>query len=296
MSSAVPAYWEAAVCIPPVSHHAEGPLWDPRGDTLIWVDQYAGLVRSATPEGTSFLLRPPIAFDGPVGAVVGDVRGGWLVAAADGLWSLSPEGTVPPVVDVLPRDGVHRRMNDGKVDPAGRFWFGTMAMDKRSGAGSLYALDQGVVTEAVPEVTISNGLAWSPDGGTMHYIDTPTHRIDRYLTEGSALRRDGSLDLSSRPGSPDGMTIDDEGALWVAMWGASAVHRYDPSGELIGVVHVDAPQVSSVTFGGPDLDTLFITTSREDYSPADAAAHPLAGALFQARPGVRGTAAVLYRP
>jgi len=289
-------HWEASVCIPPVSHHAEGPLWDTRSGSLLWVDQYAGLVRSATPHEDGYVLHPPIGFDGPVGAIVGDVRGGWMVAAADGLWSLSSEGDVSLLVDVLPRDGVHRRMNDGKVDPSGRFWFGTMAMDKRQGAGSLYVLDRGVVSEVVTGVTISNGLVWSAHGSTMHYIDTPTRRIDRYFVDGSALRHDGSLDLSARPGNPDGMTIDDEGTLWVAMWGASAVHRYDPSGELIGIVHVDAPQVSSVTFGGPDRDTLFITTSREDYAPDDCIAHPLAGAIFQVRPGVRGPAATLYQP
>lgn len=284
------------MCIPPVSHHAEGPLWDTRSSSLLWVDQYAGLVRSAAPDQDGFSLRPSIGFDGPVGAVVGDVRGGWVVAAADGLWSLSSAGDVSPVVDVLPRDGVHWRMNDGKVDPSGRFWFGTMAVNKRHGAGSLYVLDQGVVREAISGVTISNGLAWSPDGRTMHYIDTPTRRVDRYLVQGTDLRLDGSLDLSAQPGSPDGMAIDDEGALWVAMWGASAVHRHDPAGELIGIVHVDAPQVSSVAFGGPDRDTLFITTSREDYSARDCDAHPLAGAIFAVRPGARGAAATLYQP
>lgn len=296
MRHSSPAHWKAVVCIPPVSHHAEGPLWDTRSGALLWVDQYAGLVRSATPSHEGYLVHPPIAFEGPVGAVVGDVRGGWMVVAANGLWSLSSSGQLSPLFDVLPQDGVHRRMNDGKVDPSGRFWFGTMAMDKRHGAGSLYVLDHGTVTEAVSGVTISNGLAWSSDAHTMYYIDTPTRRIDRYLTEGSVLQHDGSLDLSGQPGMPDGMTIDEEGGLWVAMWGASAVHRYNTSGELLGVVDVDAPQVSSVTFGGPKMDTLFITTSRENYSPSDCASHPLAGAVFQVWPGVRGSTATLYQP
>ncbi|MGP3968221.1 SMP-30/gluconolactonase/LRE family protein [Streptomyces sp. 6N223] len=296
------AQWRAEICVPAVSHHAEGPLWDQRSGRLLWVDQYVGLIRSATfashaPLPGGPVLDDPVDVGGPVGAVVPAAQSGWTVAARDGFLSLSESGRLDPVVTVLPDDGVRRRMNDGKVDPAGRFWAGSMAFDKREGAGSLYALAHGRARTALTGITISNGLAWTPDGAEMFYIDTPTQRVVRLEADADDLVTRGSVVVEIPPeqGHPDGMCMDDEGALWVALWGGSAVERYSPSGEPLGRVTVDAPQVSSCAFGGPDRGTLFITTSREDYTEADVRAHPTAGAIFAVRPGVTGPAALSYQ-
>ena len=223
-----------------------------------------------------------------LGAAVGAVvplrapARGWLVAWAQGFGHLAPDGAVTALDQPEPRTN---RMNDGKCDPAGRFWAGSIAWEKTAGAASLYRLDptgpaRGELTVALRDVTISNGLAWTPDGATMYYIDTPTGRVDRF-----AVRADGALTgrtpaVEVEGGAPDGMCIDDDGCLWVALWGGSAVHRYAPTGELLAVVDVGAPQVSSCCFGGARGTTLFITTSQEGMSAEQRAADPRSGHVF----------------
>jgi sugar lactone lactonase YvrE len=169
-----------------------------------------------------------------------------------------------------------------------------MAWDATPGAACFYRLEPDfTITKALDDLTISNGLSWTPDGATMFFIDSPTQRVDRFAVSASGeLTRVGTAaDIPVSHGTPDGMTIDDEGCLWVALWGGNAVQRYSPSGELLARVEVDAPQVSSCAFGGPDRSTLFITTSQEGYGPADSAAHPFAGELFTIHLDVTGPVA-----
>ena len=154
----------------------EGPVWDERIDRLVWVDIMAGRLQLTARDGGTRTMHLP----SPVGCVVPRASGGWVVALADGFWSVSEDGDVERLVDVQ-SDRPDLRFNDGKCDPAGRFWAGTMALDHRAGAGSLYRLDPDLsVHRMVDGVGISNGLDWSLDGRTMYYVDTPTHRLDMF--------------------------------------------------------------------------------------------------------------------
>jgi sugar lactone lactonase YvrE len=184
-------------------------------------------------------------------------------------------------------------MNDGGCDPQGRFYCGSMAYDTSPGAGSLWRLDPDrSVHKVLDGLTIANGLVWSLDGQTAYHVDTPTGRIDRHEFDAEAGTLHGRttvVEISG--GEPDGMTIDAEGGLWVALWRGSAVHRYDATGELTEVVEVDALQVTSCAFGGASLDQLIITTSRYGLSAGE---DPLAGSVFVAEPGVCGVPPLEY--
>jgi sugar lactone lactonase YvrE len=211
------------------------------------------------------------------GAVIG-VKRGFALEEADGLLTY--------LVELWSDDDV--RMNEGGCDPDGRFYCGSMAYDHRTGAGALYRLDSdGSVQVVLGNVTISNGLEWSPDGSLAYYNDTPTQRTDVFDYDcGSGLTgRRPFAEISSGAGGPDGLTVDEEGGVWVALYGGGAVRRYTPEGVLDEVVEVAAKKVTACTFGGPDLDQLFITTSREDLNPGE---DPLAGSLFRAVVGVVG--------
>jgi sugar lactone lactonase YvrE len=267
------------------NQHAEGPCWDPRTGRLVWIDQYAGLVTVGDFDPAEQRVAPARTYElgSPVGAVVPSraFGGGWLTASAQGFAHLAEDGTVTLLAQPEADTPARTRMNDGKCDALGRFWAGSMAFDKTHGAGSLYRLDPDLtVTVALRGVTISNGLAWSADGTQLYYIDTPTQHVDRFRVATDGTLHDRTTVVSIEDGFPDGMCIDDESCLWVAVWGGHAVHRYSTAGELLAVVDVDAAQVSSCCFGGPDGRTLFITTSQEGYDAAQQAGDPHAGKVF----------------
>jgi sugar lactone lactonase YvrE len=190
---------------------------------------------------------------------------------------------------------VPMRMNDGKCDPSGAFWAGSMAWDKTPDAGTLYRFTGREVERMRTGLTIANGLAWA--GTRMYHIDTPTQRIDRFDLAAAGGLGDPQPVVTIDPadGSPDGMCVDEEGCLWVALWNGWTVRRYSPDGDLLAMVAVDAPQVSSCCFGGPDGDTLFITTSQEDMDSGQRARHNRSGLVFRAQVGTRGRPADLFR-
>ena len=267
-----------------VAYHGEGPIWDPSG-RLMWVDMLAGDVMSTdVVSGATGRLHV-----GDVAACVVPRRaGGHAVATERGFVLLGVDGLVERVLpDVWDDRGV--RMNDGGCDPAGRFLCGSMAYDAGEGRGALYRLDpDGSVGTVFDGVTISNGIAWSADGTTMFYVDSPTQRIDAFdydVATGAVSDRRTVVEIPAARGTPDGLTLDADGAIWVALWGGSAVHRYLPSGRLDAVVEVDVPQPSSCAFGGDDLGELYITTSAEHLDPVSAG---MSGALYACRPGVSG--------
>ena len=218
--------------------------------------------------------------------------GGGVVGTQDGFALVDPDGTV---TDRPVFSDPALRMNDGSCDPQGRFYCGNMANDETPGAGSVYRLDpDGAISVVLSGTTISNGMTWSLDGTAVYYIDTPTSRVDVFdfdADAGTLLNRRPVVEIDPAIGHPDGMTIDAEGGLWVALWDGSAVHRYSASGELTQVIDVPASQTTACAFGGADLDRLYITTSRRDIDPA---VEPLAGALFVVRPGVCGVPALMY--
>jgi sugar lactone lactonase YvrE len=179
-------------------------------------------------------------------------------------------------------------MNEGGCDPDGRFCCGSMAYDKTPGAGALYRLDADLSVHVVLEgVTISNGLEWSPDGSRAYYNDTDTYRVDvfDYDRDAGLVNRRPFVRLQPGDGRPDGLTVDAEGGVWVALNHSGTVRRYTADGVPDAVVEVPPRQVTACTFGGDGLDELFITTSRENLPPGE---DPLAGSLFRADVGVPG--------
>jgi sugar lactone lactonase YvrE len=264
-----------------VTYHGEGPVWSERWGGLRWVDMLAGDVLSLADDGTIGRRRV-----GSVAAAVRPRRGGGAVIAVERGFTLEDaDGTLTPLEPVWSDDGV--RMNEGGCDPDGRFWCGSMAYDRRPGGAALYRLDADHSAHRVLDgVTISNGLEWSPDGSRAYYDDTATHRVDVFdydpATGLTGRRPFVALTDDQRP---DGLTVDADGGVWVALNGSGVVHRYTPAGVLDGVVELPTRQVTACTFGGPDLDQLFVTTSREGMAPGD---DPVAGSLFRADVGVAG--------
>lgn len=273
----------------PVAEHGEGPCWWGPWGALRYVDMLAGDVLTLTPDGAlsrthvgavAAALRPR----DHGGAVVALERG-FAVAGRDDLADLRPLGTVfsDPAL----------RFNDGGCDPDGRFYCGTMAYDETPGAGAMYRLTprpggRHDVDLVWGQVTISNGFAFSPDGTVAYYNDTPTRRTDVFSyhpEQGLSGRRPLMRLPDDVAGNPDGLCVDAEGGVWVALWGGSAVHRYTPFGVLDGVVELPVSHVTACCFGGEDLATLYITTSRTGVAPGS---EPEAGALFAVRPGVAG--------
>lgn len=265
----------------PVAEHGEGPVWWPGWGGLRWVDLTAGDVLSLGADGTVHRRH--------VGTVAAALRprraGGAVVAAERGFLLEAADGAFVPLDELWSDEGV--RMNDGGCDPDGRFWCGSMAYDQTPGAAAMYRLDaDGSAQQVFGGVTVSNGLEWSPDGALAYYDDTATHRVDvfDYDPDGGLTGRRPFVPLDD-DGFPDGLTVDAEGGVWVALYGSGAVHRYDPAGRLDAVVEVPTAKVTACTFGGPALDQLFVTTSREGLAPGE---DPLAGALFRVDTGVLG--------
>lgn len=275
------------------SAHGEGPAWDAAAGRLVWVNITASTVQEYRPDGGSRQWD----IGEHVGAAAPRASGGMVLAVRSGFAALGEDGSVSPLARVE-ADNPETRMNDGKCDPQGRFWAGTMAYAQTPGAGSLYRLDpDGSVRTMVTPVTISNGLGWSPDGGVMYYADTPTGGVDAFdfdAPTGAIASRRRMITIEHADGSPDGLTVDDEGGIWVALWQGGAVRRYHPDGSLDVIVEVPASQVTSCAFGGKRGDELYITTAAGGLSPEQRAAQPHAGGLFRCSPGVTGPAATAF--
>ena len=262
-----------------VAYHGEGPVWSPSWGGLRWVDMLAGDVLSLGSDGA--VERRHV---GEIAAALRPRRGGGAVIGIERGFALQdPDGAIRPLAEVWSDPSV--RMNEGGCDPDGRFYCGSMAYDQRPGAASLYRLDPDETVHIVLEdVTLSNGLDWSPDGRLAYYTDTATHSISvfDYDPDSGLTGRRPFVALES---NPDGLTVDAEGGVWTALYDGGAVRRYAPEGRLDAVIEVPARKVTACTFGGDRMDELFITTSREGLEPGD---DPRAGALFRALPGVTG--------
>jgi sugar lactone lactonase YvrE len=272
----------------PVAFHAEGPVWAPSWGGLRWVDMFAGDVLSMSLDGggggDDAITRRHV---GAIAAALRPRRGGGAVIAVErGFLLEDAAGELTPLPELWTDPGL--RMNEGSCDPDGRFYCGSMAYDKAPGRGSMYRLDgDGTTSVVFGGTTISNGLGWSPDGSIAYYIDTPTRRIDMfdYAPESGLSGRRLFAEIADGAGFPDGMTVDAQGHVWVALYAGSAVHRYRPDGVLDGVIELPVTNVTACTFAGADLDDLIITTSRENLPEG---AQPEAGSLFRSRPGVSG--------
>lgn len=269
----------------------EGPYYDERMGRVGWVDI---LGRAVLWHELATGRTGALATAGHVGAAVPRANGGLVLCLPAGPMLLDLDGDRRHLGTFAEADAAAgepaaggapaRRANDAKADPYGRLWLGTMAYDTTPGAGALYRLDPGADAPArvLDGVTVSNGLGWSPDGTLMYYVDTPTGRIDVFdydgQTGGLAGRR-GFVEIEAGAGQPDGMCVDAEGAVWVALWGGGAVRRYTPDGVLERTVEVGTPLVTSCAFAGDGYDQLIITTARQGRD-SDAA-----GLTYRHRPG-----------
>ena len=226
-----------------------------------------------------------------IGAVVPTRSGGLVAALRDGIYSVDPDSGAAALFAAAPsHDPKNFRFNDGKVDPLGRFWAGTLALDSRPGQSRLYRVDADRSVQVIREgVSISNGLAWSPDARTLYYIDSPTRMVQAFafdLEQGTLGPPRVAISLGDDDGFPDGCCMDVEGCLWVAHWGAGKVTRWEPeTARLLSTISLPVANVTSCAFGGARRDQLFITTAVDDSRPGS---EPEAGYLFRIEPGVTG--------
>ncbi|KMS87755.1 MULTISPECIES: SMP-30/gluconolactonase/LRE family protein [Streptomyces] len=250
----------------------EGPTWDPATGRLIWLDILGMRLHTYDPSSGRRTIRTTPQH---VGAAKPRAGGGLVLNLRDGVGLLDPDDTFrwlhhEPVAG--------RRANDAAVAPDGSLWAGTMRYDEAPGGGTLSRLTgDGAVRTVLPDVTVSNGTGWSPDGRLMYYVDSPTRRVDVFDHDEDGVRdRRTLVEIEEGAGFPDGLTVDAEGCVWVALWDGGAVRRYTPAGELDRVITLPTPRTTACAFGGAALTDLYITTARTGLPPTD----PLSGSLL----------------
>lgn len=268
----------------------EGPVWDCEGKVLYYVDIEGRKIGCFHPgTGKHFFLKT----EKMVGCIVLDKDGNLIAAEEDTLVHIKPStGERKNIAALGIREGI--RFNDGKCDCRGRFWVGTMAIDQDAsyakGCGSLYRYEKGVWESVLNGMSIPNGIAFSPDNHTMYHIDTPARQIDSYDFEpetGKVSNKKTAVRIE-RDGNPDGMAIDREGMLWVALWGGYGVARYNPqTGEMLEFVPLPDKNVSCCAFGGEDGDVLYITTAMDEDGEG--------GYLYEWKADVKGPAPYRFR-
>jgi sugar lactone lactonase YvrE len=266
----------------------EGPRWDASSATLLWVD---------TPRKSVHRYDPATGEDrevfvsGVASLALPRRRGGVVVGLPDGLHLLNGERA--PGLEAIESERTDTRTNDGACDAVGRLWVGTMALDERSPTAGLYRVDPDLaVTQVLSGTTISNGLGWSPKRDRFYFIDSPLQRIDVFdydLHAGTIENRRALATVHAKDAVPDGLAVDAEGCVWVALHGGWGLLRYSPKGELIGRVDLPVAKVTSCCFGGDGLKELYVTTRHEGLSDRELRQQPLAGALLRLDPGVAGT-------
>lgn len=267
----------------PICRHGEGPVWSAAWGGLRWVDLTAGDVLAL--DGSGGVRRWPV---GPIAAAIRPRTDGGIVLALERGFALADDfgGPLRGLGDLWPDPDL--RLNDGGCDPQGAFYCGSMATDYAAGRGTLYRLaPDGTVTPVLPGLGVPNGLDWTPDGGTAYFADTLAGTIDvfAYDPERGLHERRPFVRVPSEEGLPDGLTVDAEGYVWVALWNGGQVRRYAPDGRLDDVLEMPVRRVSACTFGGPDLDELYVTTVGDHALPHEG---EVAGALFRVGVGVAG--------
>jgi sugar lactone lactonase YvrE len=293
VSEAIPSTTEQTIL-------GEGLRWDAQRSELLRVDIAAGHVfRDRIADDGGLMPIRTYRLPGTVGAVAPvDGDRGWLLAANRGFAILQPDGAFRVIAEVASEGS---RMNDGAADPQGRFWAGTVA--HRPGAAVLYRLERdGRVDVMLDGLTTSNGIGWSPDGRTMYLADSGPRVIHAFDFDGEAgtiSRGRVVVEVPDEVGTPDGLTVDAEGDLWVAIWGGGRVHRYSPAGDLrqvLQVLDVPAAQTTSCAFAGPGLHRLYVTTATEDWTDDERRADPRAGLVYRFETDATGRPANPFRP
>jgi sugar lactone lactonase YvrE len=283
----VPRFTDFEIAVLPTAELGEGPRWDAASATLLWVDIPGQSVHRYDPAtGEDAVQR----VSDVVSLALPRRRGGVVVGLPDGLHLL--DGEPSTLLAAIEAERSDTRTNDGACDAAGRLWVGTMPFDERSPVAGLYRVDPDLsVTTILTGTTISNGLGWSPSGTSFYFIDSPTCRIDVFdfdLVTGTLENRRALAAVEVEGAVPDGLNVDAEGCIWVALHGGWGLNRYSPEGELVAEVRLPVAKITSCCFGGPELRDLYVTTRREGLSDADVAEQPLAGALLRLDLGVTG--------
>lgn len=288
----------SALPVPP-NLLGESPLWHPREQVLYWCDIPGRQLHRFDPASRQ---HQQWQFNTEVACCAALDRGGLLLALRDGLWHFNPVDGARAQVSAAPYALATERYNDGKADPQGRFWCGTIHEPRDAALAGLYRWADGKLERAAGDITVSNGLAWSPDTRTLYWADTPAHVVyacdfDARYGELSNRRvfarfppRDPAQAIENYGGRPDGAAMDAEGCYWVAMFEGARILRLAPSGELLQTLHLPVRCPTMPCFGGTDLRTLYITTSRENRPARELADMPLSGRVLQLRVNVQGLA------
>jgi sugar lactone lactonase YvrE len=290
---------QAVACATDQHELGEGARWDARRDEFLRIDILAGRIYRDTIDDDGDLVPVRMyELEGTVGSLA-PVEGedGWLVSAGRGFLYLSPDGSVRSIAEVAPAG---TRMNDGACDPHGRFWAGTMAEDHSPGGGALYRLGRDGRTDVMLDgLSISNGIGWSPDEQTMYLADSGPGVVDAFAfdaDEGTISDRRTLVRAADGEGSPDGLTVDAAGDVWVAFYNGGRVNRYSPEGELHDVLRVPTAQTTSCAFAGPGLSSLYVTTATEFWNDEQRAAEPAAGLVYRFETDAAGRPAAPFRP
>lgn len=263
----------------------EGPIWDSSNQLVCWLDIVNGEIHEWSPNDKT--LRT-ISVGRMIGSIAISTNGNFVAALENG-FSIVNRNTekIKSVVDPE-EEKPSNRFNDGKCDPAGRFWAGTMSLSEESEKGSLYMLNaDGEVSKKLGKITVSNGLVWSLDHKTFYFIDTPTSKVSAFDYDkitGALSNKRTIINISKRDGYPDGMTIDSEGMLWIAHWDGWQVTRWNPeTGKKLTAFKLPASRITSCTFGGESFEDLYITSAKIGLNKEELKEQPLAGSLFVLR-------------
>jgi sugar lactone lactonase YvrE len=267
---------------------AENPRWLQDEQLLQHVDITRREVHRLDPRTGE---RHATAVDGDVGFAVPRERGGSVQGIEHAIVLVAADGARTVLAEVE-ADRAENRLNDGQCDPAGRLWAGTLSRVRTPRTAALYRVDtDGAVTAQRTGLTLANGTGWSPDGATMYFIDSTEQRVDAFeydVRDGTLGVRRALAVVGPADGLPDGLAVDAEGGVWVALFGGGAIRRYAPDGSLTAVLGLPTSNVTSMAFGGPGLDRLYITTARHRLTEAQLRDQPLAGAILQVDVGVAG--------
>jgi sugar lactone lactonase YvrE len=265
----------------------EGPLWNVADQAIYWVDIKGKKIQRYYPDTKQFE-----SFDMPlqVGLMAFRAQGGLICGTEDGYYFWDTDSRQMEFIANPEKGKADARFNDGKVDRKGRLWAGTMTPEGATSA--LYRMDPDLkIKKMVDQVTISNGIGWSPDNTVMYFVDSIRYVINAFdydLESGTISNRRPFVQMSADFGTPDGLTVDSEGHVWCAIYGAWKVMRYAPSGEVSAEIKMPVSKPSSCMFGGKDLDELYITTITDGLTEAEKKHEPLAGDLFMIKTDVKG--------
>lgn len=259
----------------------ECPVWSIDEQVLYWIDINAPSLNRFDPQ-----TRVNTAWPMPssIGSFALREQGGFVVALRDGIWLVDRAGALGNRMAEAPYDPSHHRFNDGRADRAGRFWAGTMNEQRDAASGALYCLDRYfALVRMFDGITISNGLAWSPDGRTMYHADTPTRTVNAYAFDMTGGTLGGKRTFAHFDGAderPDGAAVDSEGCYWSAFYRGGRVVRLSPRGERLAEYAITAMCPTMCAFGGPDLSTLYVTSARQRREPEELVRLPQSGGIF----------------